>query len=126
NAESRTRNQNLRGLVREIQERLRVADRVEAVWDALKSIAPALGAREMSLSVILEQRGGEQVREVLSWLADPGATQPSGSSCSVRLDLERPGGAREPLGQVQVVWSDGRRDVLRDDEIALEMLVDHV
>jgi UDP-GlcNAc:undecaprenyl-phosphate GlcNAc-1-phosphate transferase len=129
NRVSRTRNSSLRGVVRDIGDKLREADRVEVVWDAVKYLAPALEAREMTLSVIVREEAGEQVRNVLSWRAEPAAAPAPAAACRVRLDLETralPGAPREPLGEVQVVWSDGRGEVRRDDEIALEMLVDHV
>ena len=126
NAVARERNQRVRGLVRDIGEKLKAADGVEVVWDAVKYLAPALDAKEMTLSLIVRAGKGEQIRNVLQWRADEG--RPSGpSGCAVRLDLEGgPAAARAAMGEVEVVWTDGRREVQRDDEIALEMLVDHL
>lgn len=126
NALSRERNQELRGVVREIGERLDGADRVEVVWDAVKYIAPAVGAQQMSLSVVVREDAGEEQRSVLRWRAEP-VSAPAGNTCVARLDLEgRNADGRPVMGDIEVVWTDGRREVQRDDEIALEMLVEHV
>lgn len=124
NALSRARNRTLRGLVREVGDRLKQADRLEVVWDAVKYVAPALGARRLMLSVVVRESEGEQVRSVLTWRdAEPG--QRGGAECTVRLQLDD-GRSRDGLGEFEVVWSDGRRTVDRDDEIAIETIAGHL
>ncbi len=125
NAAARERNQRVRGLVHDIGEKLKEAQGVEVVWDAVKYLAPALSAREMTLSVVVRQDEGEQVRNVHTWRAPEVASGPQ--RCVARVDLEaRASSAQGPAGEVELVWTDGRRAVERDDEIALEMLVDHL
>lgn len=128
NAESRERNQTLRAAVRDIGQKLRGAERLDVVWDAVKYLGPALDAGSMTLSVVVKAGTAETQTNVLAWHAEaPGEAQPH-LPCTVRLDLEpRQAASNGPLlGHVEVVWTDGRREVQRDDEIALEMLVDHL
>lgn len=117
-AQARSRNQNLRGVVREIGSQLRSADGVELVWESVKYLAPAMKAREMRLSI-------DESRTVNTW------RDPDGSDrmppCIVRIPLERRAGAPGgQLGNIEVRWTDGRSQIDRDDEIALEMVKDHV
>jgi UDP-GlcNAc:undecaprenyl-phosphate GlcNAc-1-phosphate transferase len=128
-AELRARNLNLRGVVRDIGTRMRGADRVEVVWDAVKYLAPALNAREMKMSVVLRMEAGEEVRSIHSW-RDPDRPEPvltNTCMASVDLELRTPVAAADRvMGDIVVTWTDGRRQVDRDDEIALEMLKAHV
>jgi UDP-GlcNAc:undecaprenyl-phosphate GlcNAc-1-phosphate transferase len=125
NAQSRERNQKLRSLVREIGEQLREADSVESIWNALKFMGPALNASEMTLSLVVSQDSDEEIQTVLSWRSQSTGQIPQGL-CSAGMTLRGNVAGREPhpLGALTVYWNDGRREVDRDDEIALEMLVD--
>jgi UDP-GlcNAc:undecaprenyl-phosphate GlcNAc-1-phosphate transferase len=125
NAAARERNQRVRSVVREIGEALEGAADLDAVWASVKGIAPALGAREMTLSLIVREEKGEDIRSVLRWHADDGAPA-SGALSTVRLELGGTATQRGRLGDLLVLWRDGRREVDRDDEIALEMVVDRL
>jgi len=133
NAAARTRNQDLRALVRDVGRRLQGAEQMDALWESVKTVGAALGARELSLSLVVKEGGGEQVHSVLIWRPDGSAAgpRPGAAGCAVTLDLQHPGtaletGAPRPLGQLRVAWTSERRVVERDEEIALEMLADHV
>ena len=128
-AAARARNQGLRAAVRESEQKLKVADRTEVVWEAVKYLAPVLRAKEMQMSVVVQEAAGEEVRQVHAWRDRP-ADGDTKNDCAVKLRLERrpaPGtNDARPLGEIVVTWADGRHRVERDDEIALEMLKDHV
>ncbi len=133
-AQMRERNQNLRSVVRAIGDRLHESDRVDQIWDTVKSLGPTINAREMSLSLVVSEHGDEQIRNVLSWRHDEPAAQAPTSRfahpCVVRFDLEgKPRkGTRPPrvVGEIVVTWTDGRQEIQRDDEMALELLVEHL
>lgn len=123
-AAARERNRTVRAAVRDAVARLSEAGTLDAAWEAVKPLAPVLGARELSLSLIVSDESGDQRRHVLTWRAPADAGH---DPCRVTIDLETSGKAGlAPLGEVSVVWTDGRREVNRDDEIALEMLVDQL
>lgn len=125
NASARGRNQRVRAVVRDVGDRLRDAGGLDLVWESVKLLGAALDAREMTLSLIVREEAGEEVRNVLRWrAAEAPATH---AACTVLLDIESgAGGAKVKLGEVEVRWTDGRREVERDDEIALETMVDHL
>jgi UDP-GlcNAc:undecaprenyl-phosphate GlcNAc-1-phosphate transferase len=127
-ARARERNEALRGAMREVRARLERADRLEVVWDAMKFIAPSLKAGEMRLSLVLQEGSGEEVSNVLSWRSGEEPARTAAAPCVVRLKLEGVGvkGTGGGLGEIEVCWTDGRREVERDDEIALEMLASHL
>jgi UDP-GlcNAc:undecaprenyl-phosphate GlcNAc-1-phosphate transferase len=131
NAESRERNQGLRGAVKLAGAQFKAAPDFDGVWAAVTTIAPVLAAREMTLALVLREQGDVQVRQVLTW-RDPQshATTRASESCVVKLDLQGRPTAGSPggrfFGSIVIAWADGRVEVRRDDEIALEMLVDHL
>lgn len=109
---AREHNRALRGAVREAAARLREAGSEEAVWAVVAPLRAELGASLVQLDL-----PGEEPR------AAAGGPAADGSAASFA--------ARFPLGEVagaalRVAWSDGRAAIDRDDEIALEVLCDHL
>jgi UDP-GlcNAc:undecaprenyl-phosphate GlcNAc-1-phosphate transferase len=130
NAEARARNQNIRGVVREIGEQLKDAHHVDVVWNSVKYLGPLLNAREMRMSIVVQEAAGEEVRAVHAWRNSEVPEHDTQAPCVVTLPLEGrpPVGANEArsLGDIVVKWTDGRRQIERDDEIALEIVKDHL
>ncbi len=129
NAEARARNQNLRGAVRDIAEKLKQAEGVETVWTSVKHLGPLLNAGQMRMSIVVQEGAGEDVRAVHSWRDATEAEREGDSVCVLTLPLQRQvatAGAQRTLGDIEVRWTDGRRRIDRDDEIAVEMVKDHL
>ncbi|MBK8480831.1 MAG: undecaprenyl/decaprenyl-phosphate alpha-N-acetylglucosaminyl 1-phosphate transferase [Proteobacteria bacterium] len=115
----RRRNLELRTKIRGVGDELRQARDLEAVWQTTKSAAEHLGVScvALDLGTFDSRSAGDQL--VLSH----GSTATSGATFRARFNLlrERPGNFSLELG-----WSDGRREVERDLEIAVELLCDHL
>jgi UDP-GlcNAc:undecaprenyl-phosphate/decaprenyl-phosphate GlcNAc-1-phosphate transferase len=109
----RKRNVARRAVIRRIGEGLRDADTVADVWAAVRRAAVILGASGVALHLPEDAEGEE---ELACGLEDPDQFRARYSVLP-----ERPGDTHLELG-----WSDGRRAVGRDTEIAIELLCDHV
>lgn len=112
--EQRRRNVETRAAMRRVGAGLRGATGLPEVWTAVRIAARALGADAVSLA--LGEGPGAEVH-----------TSVAGDATAERFR------ARFALGQipvggdhVELGWSDGRRRIDRDTEIAIEMLCDQV
>jgi UDP-GlcNAc:undecaprenyl-phosphate GlcNAc-1-phosphate transferase len=112
----RKKNQQLRVLVRESNERLGTARTFEAVWVALKPFADGLGAARCALR--LKPESGST--EALLFEQDRGTT---GSPLELNLPIRD---GEEVLGWLGITWRDGRKEVDRDEELALELVTDSI
>ncbi len=116
--ELRRRNLELRRGVREIGDRLRHAAEVEHVWEWVKAAAPVLGAACVSLRFVEPRTSGPRISHFAEGFERAGAqllkTQHS-------LLGERP-----DAGVLELGWVDGRKQIDRDTEIAVELLCEHV
>jgi UDP-GlcNAc:undecaprenyl-phosphate GlcNAc-1-phosphate transferase len=121
--EVRTRNQSLRSVVREIGQQLKAAQRVDQLWDSIKFLAPAFGAREMKMTLALPESA---VSGTATYFWQDPEGQKAGSPCVVRMPIERAVGGEVAVGELEVTWTDGRDLIDRDDEIALEMVKDYI
>jgi UDP-GlcNAc:undecaprenyl-phosphate GlcNAc-1-phosphate transferase len=117
-SEQRRKNLEVRAAVRALGERLRQAADVAQVWDEVRAIGPALGAQELSLEVWAEsaEGGTSTLRH--------GVQLGRASDAPLRVQFAL-NGAGEPLGALEIAWSDGRSEIDRDHEIAIEILCDH-
>lgn len=116
--EARRKNIRLRHLVKDVTREVRGAASLQELWNALRPLAEALDVSRQELRLRRERDG----------LTD-----------GVRFELERPAGANVPLevrievkdeevllGQLCLAWRDGRTEINRDEELALEVLSDAV
>jgi UDP-GlcNAc:undecaprenyl-phosphate GlcNAc-1-phosphate transferase len=117
--ELRRRNLELRRGVREIGERLRQAAEVEHVWEWVKAAAPVLGAACVSLRFV-EQRTSDDPR--ISHFAE-GFERAGSQLLKTQHSLL---GERPDTGVLELGWVDGRKQIDRDTEIAVELLCEHV
>lgn len=116
--ETRRKNIRLRQLVKDTTREVRAAASLQQLWNALRPLAEALDVARQELR-LRHQRDG---------LTD-----------GVRFELERPAGSALPLevrievkddevllGQLLLSWRDGRTEINRDEELALEVVADAV
>jgi UDP-GlcNAc:undecaprenyl-phosphate GlcNAc-1-phosphate transferase len=116
--EVRRKNIRLRQLVKDVTGGVREASSLQGVWNALRPLADALDVARQELH-LRRQRDG---------LTD-----------GVRFETERPAGTALPLavrvevkveeallGQLVLTWRDGRSEINRDEELALEVVADAV
>lgn len=115
----RERNLALREQVRAIGESLQSAALPANAWEAVQPLAPSMGLAELSLTLIGMSQTGAKETSRFEWRTDASSSE----RMELRLPIESGGNA---LGEVLVAWKDGRRAIERDDEIALELLRDHL
>ena len=113
----RKNNLAMRAAVRLAGEQLRRAPDPETIWKVVQEVVPALGASCATLTVVA--RNGTVRTSEFSW----GFDEAPESVLRARFSLlgERPDDGRLELG-----FTDGRRTVDRDTEIAVELLCEHV
>ncbi|HUB05950.1 MAG TPA: MraY family glycosyltransferase, partial [Myxococcales bacterium] len=114
----RQRNLDLRTAVRETGERLREVTSREQAWQCIEPVAELLGAHEMRLELRTSARPGGRETAIFTWQVDA-------DERSAPTEAHLPIGAGD-AGSLRVVWRDGRAQVDRDQEIALEVLTDHM
>jgi UDP-GlcNAc:undecaprenyl-phosphate GlcNAc-1-phosphate transferase len=110
----RRRNVQLRALVKDVSEQIAQADGFEPIWLAVRPVAEALDASRLELK-LTRQDDGVQFE----------TKRPAGSALplEVRVDVKD----RElSYGTLVLEWRDGRGEVNRDEELALELLSDAV
>jgi UDP-GlcNAc:undecaprenyl-phosphate GlcNAc-1-phosphate transferase len=105
-----------RALVRTLSGRLqRAATQVE-IWDAVKLLLPALRAARLQLSLTAGRDSGERVTTLF---------QLDGKSAG-RTPFQAVFSIGEDAGRLELTWDDGRAVVEHDDELAAEVLCDHL
>ncbi len=113
----RKNNLAMRAAVRKAAEELRLAQDPDAMWRAVQGTLPTLQASCAALTVVA--RNGTVRTSQFSW----GFDEAPSTVLRARFSLlgERPDDGRLELG-----FTDGRRTVDRDSEIAIELLCEHV
>ncbi|HSP80188.1 MAG TPA: undecaprenyl/decaprenyl-phosphate alpha-N-acetylglucosaminyl 1-phosphate transferase, partial [Myxococcaceae bacterium] len=116
--EVRRKNIRLRSLVREVTDAVGVAPGFPAIWDAVRPLAEALDTSFLRLRFerLHEGRSEGMVFETV---------RPAGSALPLEVRLEVKSG-EVVLGWLQLSWRDGRSEINRDEELALELVVDAV
>ncbi len=118
----RRRNRRLRGVVRTLRERFETTRTPQGMWDAIRPLSTMLGAQSMTLTLGLARKNGgaPASRHRFSTAEDAGTLRISGAF-HARFEIAD---EDRDLGSLEIVWTDGRREIDRDDELALEMLCD--
>ncbi|HYO59063.1 MraY family glycosyltransferase [Archangium sp.] len=114
--EVRRKNIRLRSLVKDVTDEVREATGVKDLWDAVRPLADALDASRLELSL---ERQREGYRDGLTFETQ----RPAGSALPLEVGLEVKSGD-ERLGRLVIAWSDGRSEINRDEELALELVAD--
>lgn len=113
---SRQRNRRLRSAVREAGERIAQAARRDELWESIKALQEDFGASSMTLML----RSSSSAGEILSFRYS--TSEAHAPSALVRvIDF-----AGDGDGALEMSWTDGRLEIERDDEIAAEVLCDHL
>ncbi len=116
--EDRRRNLETRASIREIGEQLRKAEQPHDVWKSVRSAACILGASCVELK-LAHRNGVERTTHFFSL----GFDEAGPDLLRARYSLL---GERHDGGCIELGWDDGRPVVDRDNEIAIELLCEHV
>ncbi len=116
--EVRRKNIRLRSLVREVTDAVGVAPGLPAIWDAVRPLAEALDA---NLLLLRFEQLHEDHRDGMVFET----VRPAGSALPLEVRMEVRSGDLL-LGWLQLSWRDGRSEINRDEELALELVVDAV
>jgi UDP-GlcNAc:undecaprenyl-phosphate GlcNAc-1-phosphate transferase len=114
----RRKNIQLRSLVKELTRTVRSASSLQALWEAVRPLAEALGVARLELR-LLRQREGLSDGVVFETL------RPAGSALPLEIHVEIKE-AEVALGWLNLSWQDGRMEVSRDEELAVELVADAV
>jgi UDP-GlcNAc:undecaprenyl-phosphate GlcNAc-1-phosphate transferase len=116
--ETRRKNILLRTLVKDVTGAVRSAGGVRDIWNALRPLAEALDASRLELRL---ERRREGIREGLTFETE----RPAGSALPLEVRVEAKVGD-ESFGSLGIAWRDGRSEINRDEELALELVADAV
>ncbi|HEX8820049.1 MAG TPA: MraY family glycosyltransferase [Archangium sp.] len=117
-SEARRKNIRLRSLVKDMTEAVRAATEAKDIWRAVRPLAEALDAARLELRFELWREGH---REGLTFETQ----RPAGSALPLEMRLEVKDG-EQSFGWLRLAWSDGRSEINRDEELALELVADAV
>ncbi len=118
-SDQRRRNRNFRTRLREIAETLKACEAEEHVWDTVKDFLHDVGACWISVSRRVGIDGETWITKHSG--AGAGASEHFVFTSDV---AKRNGGAASVM--LELGWDDGRTEMDRDEEIALEALVEHI
>jgi UDP-GlcNAc:undecaprenyl-phosphate GlcNAc-1-phosphate transferase len=106
----RRRNVQLRALVKEVNGEIAAARSIESIWTSVRPLAELLQAASLELRV--DEISFETRR-------------PMGSALpfDLRLDIQAD---HRPIGKLKLSWQDGRSEVDRDEELAVEIVADSI
>jgi UDP-GlcNAc:undecaprenyl-phosphate GlcNAc-1-phosphate transferase len=111
----RERNLGMRAAVRRAGESLRRAGDAEAIWASVRKVARELGATGVSLRLV------DDDGETRSFAVRVAANDPRLYVARYSILAER-----HSDDVIELAWTDGRKKIDRDTEIAVELLCDHV
>lgn len=117
--EQRRRNLSMRAAMRQLEEELRAATDVDAVWVVLKRLRTVMQAECLALDLV-HQSSDSEVRKTTYEIGYDAA---AALSCERTFSLV---GERAHGSALRVGWADGRASVDRDSEIAMEILCDRL
>ncbi|MBS2027854.1 MAG: undecaprenyl/decaprenyl-phosphate alpha-N-acetylglucosaminyl 1-phosphate transferase [Deltaproteobacteria bacterium] len=112
---TRRKNLAVRSAINSISEQLRNAANAEAIWASVQAIGEPLAVTMLELKLLTpgsESKGFTLSRSPLS----PRAIE-------AVVPVEADGVSH---GELRACWTDGRNEIGRDDELALELLADHI
>jgi UDP-GlcNAc:undecaprenyl-phosphate GlcNAc-1-phosphate transferase len=115
-AGQRRKNLEVRAFVRAMAAELQRATEVSEVWDLIKPFGKSVGASRFSLAVAVQRASGERFTALYEQAA-PTSSHPA---------FEAAFAIGDEAGRIQLGWDDGRAEIDRDHEIAVEILCDHL
>jgi UDP-GlcNAc:undecaprenyl-phosphate GlcNAc-1-phosphate transferase len=116
--EARRKNIQLRALVRDLNDRIAVAHDLQGLWDAVRPLAEAVDASALELKL---QSGEGDLRDQITF----DTSRPVGSALPFHFAVEVKLGD-DTLGVLSLSWRDGRAEMNRDEELALELASDSI
>ena len=116
---TRRRNRELRITVTNLGESLGRANSPQDIWEAVRRLAEAVDASRLELRLSIVSVSGTKDAMVFE------TERPSRglNSIAVRAEI---GGKAGALGNLSVEWRDGRSEVNRDEELAVELIADFI
>ena len=114
----RHRNQQLRNLLREVVRNVQASANLSDLWNSIRPLAEELDASRLELRI--HEAAGPRREGVLFE-----TERPAGSSFPVEVSVELAHGER-CMGYLSMTWRDGRAEIDRDDELAVELIADSV
>jgi UDP-GlcNAc:undecaprenyl-phosphate GlcNAc-1-phosphate transferase len=115
---ARRKNIRLRSLVKDVTDAVRAGNGMKELWVAVRPLAGALDASRLELRLEHQREGNRDGLTFETHL-------PAGSALPLEVALEVKNGD-ETLGRLMIAWSDGRSEINRDEELALELVADAV
>ncbi len=116
--DARRRNVQLRSLVKQVNGDIACAENVEEIWHSVRPLAQALQAACLELRI--DRNAAEGQDEVVFETQRPG-----GSALPLDVGLDITVGESR-VGELKFSWRDGRGEVNRDEELALELIADSI
>lgn len=116
--QARKRNLELRSLVRELNERISGAREVPGVWEAVRPLCEGMEASRLELKLVT---GEGDLRDGITFET----VRPAGAATPFQFTAELLV-MEQSLGQLSLSWRDGRGEVNRDEELALELVADSI
>jgi UDP-GlcNAc:undecaprenyl-phosphate GlcNAc-1-phosphate transferase len=113
----RKRNIELRTLVKQVNGSIATARNVEGIWESVRPLAEALQASSLQLSV---QRSAASIDDLRFETRRLG-----GAALPLEISLDITWNERK-LGSLDLAWGDGRAQIDRDEELALELVADSI
>ena len=120
-SDERRRNRALRSAVRPFAALLRRATTAEQIWDAVRDASPIFEANWVRLQLAARTAGSATI--VFASGSGDGDEPPADGIFRARFPLV---GVKHEYSLVDLGWRDGRVDLDRDIEIAIEVFCDHI
>jgi UDP-GlcNAc:undecaprenyl-phosphate/decaprenyl-phosphate GlcNAc-1-phosphate transferase len=120
-AAERKRNKAILAAIRPLGQRLRQFQGAEAMWPSVIEAATAVGATGVSLWFKKVDDGERFTEPAFSQNVDPN----DGAAESYRARFAVPSGRRQEC-QLELGWTDGRREIDRDTEIAIDIFCEYL
>jgi UDP-GlcNAc:undecaprenyl-phosphate GlcNAc-1-phosphate transferase len=116
--EARRKNIALRSLVKELSRGIQQATSLQELWAAVRPLAETVDVARLELR-FQQQKDGLTEGIVFETLRPAGSALP----LEVRIELKQ---EEVPIGWLHLSWRDGRSEINRDEELALELVADAV
>jgi UDP-GlcNAc:undecaprenyl-phosphate GlcNAc-1-phosphate transferase len=116
--EARRKNIALRSLVKELSRGIQQATSLQELWAAVRPLAETVDVARLELR-FQQQKDGLTEGVVFETLRPAGSALP----LEVRIELKQ---EEVPIGWLHLSWRDGRSEINRDEELALELVADAV
>ncbi len=114
----RRRNIQLRSLVKQVNDQIAGAQSIEEIWHSVRPLADALQASSLQLRV---ERSDADAPDVVHFET----RRPAGGALPLLMSLDISWNERT-FGSLGLAWRDGRSEVDRDEELALEVIADSI